>query len=1650
MPAPETLFGDVVSLDHEYSLNHQLTFVGSATFIDSLLAQVISPLYSSISLKSAHPVTHEGGKRDDSQRIAQRIIAGCASKEAEPANLGAMYNTFHILSHDRLIHLANRFLWSGGIEPTYSIPPIAQGSSASSSSALPNLKTPDYLSAAFYSFLCLARFPDSIPARRILAACTLAGADPFPFAPSASAGSPPPVTATPGLLVGGVSTAAAHAALQLLQSGPKEVYDDVGCATLFAQASAALSAYSEAHDALSWTVDKDPTFKSLASASGTSAFGSRKGKEPDITGLGISQAFVSTGSDSQSGPSSQQRLRGLAQPELSPGASHIPYPIGSARPDTQELHSDQTNNLASSPASSPSIAKQLMVSITPQPINAAAAQRSQTLTSLGHLAAKGNRLVEAAASFQSALECDPWSWAAWAGLCDVARVGHQTRGATDGGNEIDTLDQWSRTHFPAHQDAEFLPSGLADLEATLMELNAQETEAEAKWRRLAEGGSAQSSSASQTKGSSQGSQPSGTQRKGTVLNGSLSQGEKRTAATTTTSTTTSHPRAGSRTTTGSRTAAGNPGSNKRLRSGTDVSVASSTRSATTGATTTRAASSENRTTAAHQTRNQPSVSVRPAIMSRTLSSTARTNVSRDPPATSSHERHHHGDAESGHPRSEVLSSSQQQQDEDEPMLIDEADLAENKQNVPVVEPTSVGLVKVYEKGTTVRRSTRTGAQGGAGQVGSRTRATGVATGTTGASGLAARRAATTAGVSGRPISQTAASADRAGNMTTSSTITNRSTLSTHARSNSTLSARNAASVRQAGSTTSTVRAPKSSSSTDSSYGAASVSTVNAPSSRTTAGSVGSLTAGKGTRRTAASTLGLGASNAAHNAAIATAFAELGDIQAKKQELEKQIRDVKTAAHYIAQVWTEVDEHLVTTVRQLAEAYRTVRLYEGRKTAWLCRSSTEVERQKKLSGGSGSGANAPHQATEEQQVEEAANLRVYGKTPFTGGLPDSVLNSEPVRCLLGRAAHDAGKYAEAERQFDMVRRGFTQGAIFRSSTMVPTRHMDIYSLVLFHLNREVKLSGLAQELALIDANAAETHIAAGNAFALQRDHGQAMRAFKRAALIAPGCAYAYTLAGYEAIELAQLERAVGFFRSAIRVDMRHWNAWAGLGQIFLKIGKTDWAEAHYREALTINPHHAVLKGLLGWVSSFRFDQFSLRLLTPVFESRAQTYESQGRWNEALNEYDATLAMSPKLAMTRLKRAELLTQMEHFEDAHEELLRVAALVPDESRVHILLAKSYMRLGNGAFADPNQGGPSGSADKSASMAAQEPIAPNKYHDAIAFHLSAAIDLDPKNVRIVKAMGEGARVALKGTRRPIDASAMDSTLDSSMYAAEQSGEVFEDGPDESGGLAGMSTEDAAMEDGMASEDDEEEDEEVGEDEEEDGEEEDGEEGEEEEEVGSSQGSEGELLTGTDDENEENNEPGQQQRSRHRRSGGNGGNADDNENIEPSRSTIGEDSVNSYPGHIAVQHEPNVPEPEHAISRPPTGMNQALIAMAAQNAIIEAAQNAAREHPGDLAARNAAVEAALTQYRAEHPTEHLSEDWQRFLSRSARTATSLPPSLAVGMTMAGDMAHPGPGRLSPPPTGANSSSANLSISRGTDGSLAMSEEQSMELDNSL
>ena len=165
-------------------------------------------------------------------------------------------------------------------------------------------------------------------------------------------------------------------------------------------------------------------------------------------------------------------------------------------------------------------------------------------------------------------------------------------------------------------------------------------------------------------------------------------------------------------------------------------------------------------------------------------------------------------------------------------------------------------------------------------------------------------------------------------------------------------------------------------------------------------------------------------------------------------------------------------------------------------------------------------------------------------------------------------------------------------------------MEIYSTLLWHLQRETILSFLAQELLAMDNTAPVAWIAAGNCFSLEKEHQQALTCFRRATQLDPRCVYAYNLSGHECIATDEHDKAIDFFRQALKVDPRHYPAWYvtnldvqifdyltgfvclsryGLGMVYYRTNMIDLAQWHFRKAIDTNPSNAVLiccEGMVG--------------------------------------------------------------------------------------------------------------------------------------------------------------------------------------------------------------------------------------------------------------------------------------------------------------------------------------------------------------------------------------------------------------------------------------------------------------------------------------
>lgn len=256
------------------------------------------------------------------------------------------------------------------------------------------------------------------------------------------------------------------------------------------------------------------------------------------------------------------------------------------------------------------------------------------------------------------------------------------------------------------------------------------------------------------------------------------------------------------------------------------------------------------------------------------------------------------------------------------------------------------------------------------------------------------------------------------------------------------------------------------------------------------------------------------------------------------------------------------------------------------------------------------------------------------------------NTSWVQCLLGLAYFEMADYERSAEYFSEVHKREPHR----------TQYMEIYSTALWHMQKEVALSALAQDLVKLDKHSPVTWCVAGNCFSLHKEHDTAIKFFQRSVQVDPTFTYAYTLLGHEYVVTEELDKAMSSFRLAISLDYRHYNAWFGLGTIYSKQERYHLAEINYLRALSINTHSSVLMCHIGVV------QHALK-----------------QSEKALQTLNAAIVNDPKNPLCKFHRGQVYFNLGRHTEALKELEELKEIVPKESLVYYLIGKVHKKLGN-----------------------------------------------------------------------------------------------------------------------------------------------------------------------------------------------------------------------------------------------------------------------------------------------------------------------------------------------------------------------------------
>eukprot|EP00794_Sanderia_malayensis_P005505 gene5505-6190_t len=142
------------------------------------------------------------------------------------------------------------------------------------------------------------------------------------------------------------------------------------------------------------------------------------------------------------------------------------------------------------------------------------------------------------------------------------------------------------------------------------------------------------------------------------------------------------------------------------------------------------------------------------------------------------------------------------------------------------------------------------------------------------------------------------------------------------------------------------------------------------------------------------------------------------------------------------------------------------------------------------------------------------------------------------------------------------------------------HIDTYSNVLYIQVAKSELSYLAHKVAEIDKYRYESCGVIGNYYSLRGNHEKAVLYFRQALRLNPQHIVAWTLLGHEYVELKNTSAAIESYRRATDVSPKEYRAWYGLGQTYEILKMPYYSLHYYNEAFKLRPNDPRILVALG--------------------------------------------------------------------------------------------------------------------------------------------------------------------------------------------------------------------------------------------------------------------------------------------------------------------------------------------------------------------------------------------------------------------------------------------------------------------------------------
>ena len=168
------------------------------------------------------------------------------------------------------------------------------------------------------------------------------------------------------------------------------------------------------------------------------------------------------------------------------------------------------------------------------------------------------------------------------------------------------------------------------------------------------------------------------------------------------------------------------------------------------------------------------------------------------------------------------------------------------------------------------------------------------------------------------------------------------------------------------------------------------------------------------------------------------------------------------------------------------------------------------------------------------------------------------DSQIVASQLALAQYCLRDYDKAQEVFESMK----EGDPYRID------HVDTFSNILYVKERSAELSHLAHSVIKIDKYSPETCCVIGNYYSLKGQHEKAIVYFRRALRLNNSFLSAWTLMGHEFVEMRNTAAAIEAYRNAVAISPSDYRAWYGLGQTYEMLHLYQYALYYYKKAAAL--------------------------------------------------------------------------------------------------------------------------------------------------------------------------------------------------------------------------------------------------------------------------------------------------------------------------------------------------------------------------------------------------------------------------------------------------------------------------------------------------